>query len=140
MAGGKKILVDTNVWLRYVLKDDAGQFSVAAKLVAAIEAGKYLPYVPANVFLEIYFLLSRYYQKTPSEINKFFDYLLQLRNLTIIDKTNFVQALSWHRTYKIKLPDCLVASSLPQNCRLVTWDKDFTKIKDIKTITPNKLI
>ena len=136
----KKLFLDTNFWIRYVLQEYTVQFSHVLNLVKQIEDGGYLPYISAVVLLEIFFVLSRIYRKSEFDIDRFVNKILITRNLTVIDKTNFVKAFKWHQKLGIRIADCLIASSVPPDCRLVTWDKDFTKIKDIKTTTPDKLI
>lgn len=37
----------------------------------------------------------------------------------------------YYKKYKIKFTDCLIASQLPQDSTLVTFDADFNKISEI---------
>lgn len=140
MVKTRKIFLDTNFWVRYFARDNEPQYLFTIKLVENIEAGRYRPFVSSMVFLELNFILSHLYSQNLELINRCFDSIISLRNLVIVNKTNFLLALKWHRLLKIKLSDCLIASSLPPNCLLVSWDKDFVKIKDIKITTPEKLL
>lgn len=139
MVTVRRIFLDTNFWIRYFVRDEEKQYQASCKLAKDIVEGRYLPFTSAIVFLEINFVLSNFYKQTPEQINHFFDLILELRNITIINKTNLEQAILWHKDIKIKLADCLIASSVPKNCHLITWDKDFNRIKTIKKITPDQL-
>ncbi|MBU1088319.1 PIN domain-containing protein [Patescibacteria group bacterium] len=134
----KKVFIDTNFWIRYFTKDNEIQYKATVDLVEKIESGKFRPFISAIVFLEINFVLSQLYDKNLKQINKCFDLIMSLRNLVIVNKTDFEKALKWHRNLKIKLPDCLIASCLPDNCVLVSWDKDFNKIKEIDSKKPSE--
>jgi len=135
----KKVFLDTNFWIRYFTKDNKVQYQATVNLVERIESGKFRPFVSAIVFLEISFILFRLYDKSLNQINKCFDLIMALRGLVIINKTDFKKALKWHRNLKIKLPDCLIASCLPDNCVLVSWDEDFSKIKEINNKKPSEI-
>jgi predicted nucleic-acid-binding protein len=135
MVKTKKIFLDTNFWVRYFTRDNQSQYLSAVKLIEKVESGRFRPFISSIIFLELNFILSHLYSLNPKQINHCFDLILSLRNLVIVNKTDFLLALKWHRQLKIKLSDCLIASSLPPKCVLISWDKDFSKIKDIQVKT-----
>ena len=136
----KKVFIDTNVWLRFILKDEKEQFVWSKKLIEQIEEGRFKPYTSAIVFLEINFVLAKLYKITFSKIDKIIKGILATRNLIVVDKTDFKKTFVWHKKYKIKLSDCLIASSLPKGCCLITWDRELKKIKLLQVCSPQQLM
>lgn len=136
----KKVFIDTNVWLRFLLKDDKEQFFLSKKIIELAEKGEIRPYISAIVFLEIHYVLSKYYQLTTAKINEIIKHILETRNLVVIDKTDFRKAFTWYKRYKIKLSDCLIASSVPKRCRLLSWDKELKRLKMLDVVSPKSFV
>ena len=135
----KKVFIDTNVWLRFLLKDERDQFAFSRRLIDLAEEGKVRPYTSAVVFLEINYVLAKVYGIPAKKVNEIIEGILSTRNLVIINKTDFKKAFDWHQKYKLKLSDCLIASSVPSNCALITWDKELTKLKFLQTLSPRDI-
>lgn len=136
----KKIVIDTNVILRFVLNDDKNQLSEVKKLFEAIEEGQFQPYISSIILLEIHFVLTKIYKFSFDEVGDVFDRVMEMRNLTIIEKTHSIQAVEVYKKYKIKMGDCLIATQIPKGGMLVTFDKDFSKIKNLLTQTPAGIV
>ncbi len=135
-----KALIDTNVWLRFFLEDIPEQYDQALKLFSLIERGEITPYVSTIILLEIYFIFKKVYKQSDAEIVIIFQKILEFRGITLIEKTNFPQALNFLKLYHIKLSDCLIASQIPEKAVLVTFDKEFSKIKEISSKKPDEIV
>ncbi len=125
-----KIFLDSNIWLRYFLKDN-NQFESVEKLLNSIEEGKYLPYTSSIVLMEIAFVLSRLYKKLNKEIITCLEAILETRNITILEETDSKIAFSYYKELGIKFSDCLIASQIPKDMIFITYDSDFPKIKSL---------
>lgn len=136
----KKVFIDTNVWLRFFLKDQQEQFNWSSELIKLAEEGKIKPYTSAIVLLEIHYVLSKIYQLTSSQVNKVIKGILATRNLVVINKTDFKKAFVWHQKYKVKLSDCLIASSLPANYLFASWDKELKRPKLFPVNSPKETV
>ena len=136
----KKVFLDTNVWLRFLVGDQKEQYETCKKLIALNEEGKLKIYTSTIVLLEIIYTLSSFYRVRKKTVISDIKAILSARNLTLIEKTNFKKALSFYQRYNIKLADCLIASQLPKDVALCTYDQDFRKIKNITTITPEEIV
>lgn len=123
----KKLFLDTNVWLRFILEDNE-QAEDCRKLITQIEVGKWRVYTSTIVMLEVNYVLSSIYKIKMSQVVVDLEAILETRNLTLIEKTDFRQALKFYRQYKIKLTDCLIAVQLPPKMILVSYDQDFKKL------------
>ena len=92
----KKIFLDTNIFLR-VLVSDNKQAEESAVLLRKIESGRLIPYTSTIVLLETAFTLRSYYKIKNTQIIKDVEKILKLRNLTIIEKTDFRKSLEIHK-------------------------------------------
>ena len=136
----KKFLLDTNVWLRYFLKDEPEQYKWAGKIILLAEEGKFLPYISVITFLEIHYLLLKNYDLSFDKWKKVAEAILEVRNLVVVDRTDLVSGLENHFETKIKLADYLIASGLPKGGVLVSWDKDFAKMRGVNFLSPEQAV
>jgi len=136
----KKFLLDTNVWLRYFLKDEPEQYKWARKIILLTEEGKFLPYISVITFLEIHYLLLKNYDLSFDKWKKVVEAILEVRNLVVVDRTDLVSGLENHFETKIKLADYLIASGLPKGGVLVSWDKDFAKMRGVNFLSPEQAV
>ena len=133
-----KIFLDTNVWLRFFLKDN-DQYESVYELISRIEEGKFLSYTSNIVILEIIFVLEKMYSLPVSQIFVYLEAVRQVRNITLIEKTNTSLALRYLKEYGLKYADCLIASQLARGMTLVSFDKEFLKIKELTVKTPGQM-
>ena len=134
----KKLFLDTNVWLRFILEDNE-QAKDCRDLITQIEAGKWRVYTSTIVMLEINYVLSSVYKIKRSEVLDDLEAILKTRNVTLIEKTDFQQALNFYRQSGVKLSDCLIAAQLPPKMILVSYDQDFKKLP-VTVKTPSELL
>lgn len=134
----KKLFLDTNIWLRFILEDNE-QAEDCRKLITQIEAGKWRVYTSTIVMLEVNYVLSSVYKIKVSRVLEDIEAILKTRNLTLIEKTDFRQAIKLYRQAKIKLTDCLIAAQLPKKMVFVSYDQDFKKLP-VLLKTPAELI
>ena len=134
-----KIFLDTNVWLRYFVKNDRDQYEAAFNLVSMAEGGLIRVYTSSVVLMEINHVARRIYQIPKDQVIIWFKAIQKIRNITIVEKTDFVLALSFYQKYNIKLADCIIASQLPKSTVLVSFDEELSKIKDISVKKPQEI-
>lgn len=135
-----KIFLDTNVLLRYYLKDNNEQFEACEKLITQIEEGRFDVYTSSIVFLEISYVLKSIYKMPLADVINIMTSVFTLRGITIVDKTNIKTALLFFKKYKIKFTDCLIASQLPKNTVLISFDEELSRIKEITLKNPQDLL
>ena len=133
------IFIDTNVWIR-PLVETSPQSRVISRLFQAVDEGTFKPYSSTIVFIEIFYVLRSVYQIRQAQITTMIKDLLATKNLTLIETTHLKRALEIQQKVKIKLTDCLIASQLPKNCTLVSYDQDFVKIPKLVFATPAQLL
>lgn len=122
------------------MKDEPEQYKWARKIILLTEEGKFLPYISVITFLEIHYLLLKNYDLSFGKWKKVAEAILEVRNLVVVDRTDLVSGLENHFETKIKLADYLIASGLPKGGVLVSWDKDFAKMRGVNFLSPEQAV
>ncbi|MBI2327073.1 PIN domain-containing protein [Candidatus Curtissbacteria bacterium] len=134
-----KVFLETSIFIRYFTADDKKKLGDCVHLLELIEKGaKIRPYTSNIVLLEILFVLTRVYEFSKKEVLEAIFKILGLRNLTLIEKTNTRAAMKTFRRLNIKYADCLIATQVPKNSKIITYDVDFSKIKTVAFATPEE--
>ncbi len=122
--------LDTNVIVRFLVRDDEAQAQVVYKRLRRAENDREVLFVPLLVLLEVIWVLGSAYGKSRSQI---LDAIEDMKRMPIFsfEKDDAVQGLLREgRTSKVDLPDILIASSARQSgCEEgITFDKRATKL------------
>ena len=134
-----KIFVDSNVWIR-PLVEKSPQANQSLALTTAIDTGLLKPYTSSIVLLEVSHVLRSFYKVSAPSITSDLLDILQTKNLTLIEKTQFNQALATHQQTKIKLTDCIIATQIPENVIFVSFDTELKRLPKIKVATPPEVL
>lgn len=135
-----KVFLDTNVLVRFYVKEVQKQYEDSKLLIERIEAGEHKAYTSGIVFLEISFVLKNIYKIPFEGIVEILDSIQSVRGITILEKTNSQLALDFYRRYRVKFSDCLIASQIQKDMILVTFDEEFRKIKEIVSKSPSEIV
>lgn len=135
-----KLFLDTNIILRFFLKDNESQYQDVCDLFAKIEEGAFKPYTSSIVFMELNYVVRNIYKLPIDEVLDYIDAIKKMRGMTVIEKTDTDNAVNLYKKYKIKLGDCFIATQLPKEAILVSYDSDFKKLKEIKSQTPDEIL
>lgn len=134
-----KIFIDTSILIRFFTHDLPDKVEECERIFEVIKEGKIKPYISNVVYMELIFVLTRQYKFKKNIVVKALEDLLNIRNLTVIEETNTKQALEFYKKNNIKYGDCLIATQIPKGVILVAYDKDFSKIPSLKSITPAEI-
>ncbi|MDP3732967.1 MAG: PIN domain-containing protein [Candidatus Daviesbacteria bacterium] len=127
-------LIDTNLIIRFLIKDDPDQFEAAQKLFSSLEENLILPDM---VLAEIVWTLHSVYKLTKQEIIEKLLKLLELKNFT----ANFqllTNSLLINRNYNVSFVDAYLIAFCEQNKLegIYSFDKGLDKIKSVKRFKP----
>ncbi len=138
---GFKYFVDTNIFLRPIVRDVPHQAADCLKFLEKISKGELKAFTGSLVLAELTWTLLKFYDYSRSEIAEILKGLAAAENLKIIDRYNANEAIQSYSAYNIKFIDCLIASH-PQiangQMTIISYDKDFDKLK-IKRVEPGQL-
>jgi predicted nucleic-acid-binding protein len=115
------VAVDTNILVRFLVKDDLAQFQRAEKLLQDHEI-----YIPDTVLLETEWVLRFAYNLSPDDILQGFLHLLGMEQVNVRDAFAVKQALDWF-AQKMDFADAWHLA-LSQSCgRFATFDDKLVK-------------
>lgn len=135
-----KIFIDTNILVYLLIKDQPKKQKECKKLLEIIEVGKIKPYSSDIVFMELVYVLVKHYKQSQKTIAKTLLKLSEIRNLTLIEKTDVKKALLAFEKHSIKFGDCLISTQIPPDSTLITFDKDFKKFPNVISMTPEEFL
>lgn len=127
-------LIDTNVIIRFLLKDHPVQSPAAKKLLGNFQERLLLSDVAVA---EAIWLLTSYYELSKEEaVEKIFP-ILNFPNIES-NKPVLIRALYFYRNFNIDYIDAyLVSCAEEENLEgIYSFDKDLDKIKDVKRFVP----
>lgn len=140
MKSLQNLFLDTNIFIRHLIPDHAQHHQSCASLIKAIEAEKFTPHTSNIVILEVHYVLHKLYHQPSNIITQAVNSILSLPNLQVIETTDTPLAHRYYQQYQIKFGDCLIATQIPANCRLITYDQEFQKLPFLTPQTPIDII
>ena len=125
----KVYLIDTNVIFRYLL-DDHKRFSPKAKaFMQDVAEGTKKAELSSIVIVECVYVMEKFYEIPKTEIVDKLSRILNFKGIVNSDKSTLLDALVKFENLSADIVDCMLAArSSPQNI-IVSFDKDFKKLK-----------
>ncbi|HLE86313.1 MAG TPA: type II toxin-antitoxin system VapC family toxin [Candidatus Brocadiaceae bacterium] len=120
MEGSKKVVIDTNLLVRYLINDDQKKADVVDNLLDRAIKGEARIIVPSVVIAELVWVLESFYQLKADVILELVEAIVNTSGLDVTDKSMVISAL---RLYKNRNIDFIDA-----------WIIEFAKERGIKTI------
>ena len=120
MEGSKKVVIDTNLLVRYLINDDQKKADAVDNLLDKAIKGEVRIIVPSVVIAELVWVLESFYQLKADAILELVEAIVNTSGLDVTDKSTVISAL---RLYKNRNIDFIDA-----------WIIEFAKERGIKTI------
>lgn len=134
-----KLLVDTNVLIRLIVKDDESKFGTIVKLVKKVENNELTLVIPTIVIAECCWLLKSFYNLKKHRISEYLLDIIQSENVEVEEEI-VIEALKLYAEKNVDFADALLSLKTKGDIRLLTWDKkDFNKL-NCEFYTSNELI
>src|SRR5690348_15486517 len=125
----KKIVIDTNALLRFLLNDIPEQKDIVTKLIVQAKQNKVILIIPEIVPFEIDFILRKNYKISKEEIIDKLKSLLSAEYFQILQKEILKKAINIWSKENISLTDSFLMSfTEEENASLFTFDKKLSKI------------
>ena len=125
----KVYLIDTNVILRYLMADHE-KFSPKAKaFMVKVSQEKTKAEIPAVVIVECVYVMEKFYRIPKHEITDTLSRILNFSGIVNPDKSEILEALLKYEASNADIVDCLLAASSAPDKVVVSFDKDFAKLK-----------
>jgi len=120
VEGSKKVVIDTNLLVRYLINDDQKKAESVDNLLDKAIKGDVRIVVPSVVIAELVWVLESFYQMKADAILELVEAIINTSGLDVTDKSTVISAL---RLYKNRNIDFIDA-----------WIIEFAKERGIKTI------
>jgi predicted nucleic-acid-binding protein len=123
--------IDTNLVLRYLLKDDPALSPRALEIIAGHDC-----FVSRAALTEVVYTLESYYRSSRADIGRGLDALLRVQRVTVEDRAVTERALSWYKA-GMDFGDAMIAASSHGSASVATFDRDFARLaRKLRTAPP----
>jgi len=122
----RRLLIDTNVIVRFLMQDNNEQFLKALKLFKAIENKEVEAILLDFIIAEVVYVLKRVYKLKKVDISDALQQMLMYDNLYLDNKLITYEALSIYKSSNIDYADAyLCAKAKLENIEIFSFDKDL---------------
>lgn len=138
----KTYFVDTNIFLRVIIKENETSYKESSLFFKIAEENKIRIVTSNFVLAEIAWVMESFYKLDKEKIVAALKGIRVLKNIKFADGVNFDKAISIFSKVNVKYIDALIASNKNINLgrwKIVSYDKDFDKI-GVARLEPSKLI
>ena len=130
--------LDTNIFLRYLTKDDEEKAYKVLDLLKKIERGEEKAITSSLVIFELIFTLQKYYKLSKEEIRDLVLPLINLRGLKLPYKAVFEKALETFPNTNVSFVDLfnyffMIYLEVKE---IYSYDEDFDKLPEVKRLVP----
>jgi uncharacterized protein len=132
--------VDTNVFIRFLARDDVEKTRRSGQLLAQAEQGTVDLMTSEAVVLEVVQVLSspRVYAMDRSLIANVMQSLLENRGLRIDHKSTLIQAFDLYSATNLDYTDCLAIAHTWRvgNMAIYSYDRDLDRVPGVRRLEP----
>ena len=133
----KKLLLDANVLVRFLVQDDPRQSAAATALFEKSERREVVLILDALVVAEVVYVLMGPYGRTRIEVVNVLLAIIQNAGIETMDKEVVADALRRFAAINVDFSDAWMAARAAQlGHAVVSFDRDFDKFKDIRRFEP----
>lgn len=139
---GDKYFLDSNVFLRIIVKDDEKKVEECTRLIELIRQKKIKAFTSSTVIAEIIWVSISFYKIKKEEVVELIRALLSNTGVKVRDKVSILSALDIYEKNSVKFIDALIASDpwlIDETVKLVSYDKDFDKI-GVSRVEPSQVV
>lgn len=132
----RKYFVDTNVFTRFFLQDDATLSPKAEKVITDCENGTYTLVLAPVLFLEITWLLHSFYKQKKNSVILILKKMLHFTNFEILEKELVEKMIFLYEKSNVDLIDCYFVAQMQDKRidQIFSFDHHFDKLPGIKRL------
>ncbi|MCZ7604179.1 MAG: PIN domain-containing protein [Melioribacteraceae bacterium] len=117
-------IIDANIILRYLLKDNLSLHKKAVEIIKGYDL-----FLPNEIVAEIVYVLEKVYHIPKSEICNVLSLLFERNNFSFVDKDIILISLQYYLEFNLDFADALLISySKVKKADVLTFDKKLNKI------------
>ena len=126
----KKIVIDTNGYLRLLLNDIPEQADQIEELLKQAKKDEIQVILPQIIIFEMLFILEKYYYLSKEDALNKVESLVSIGYVDVELKEIFLESISLYRDNSVSFVDCFISTSA-QKCgaELFTFDKKLKRLQ-----------
>ncbi len=134
----RKKFIDTNIFLRYLTKDDSSRYDKCREIFKKAVEGKVELATSGIVIAELIWTLLSYYKAPKADVIEKISIIVNTENLYISDKDIITDALVLYGRKNIDYIDAYNAVFMKYHDlnEIYSYDEDFDMVEDIKREEP----
>lgn len=140
MKERKTYFIDTNVFIRFFVKEDEKHFFECSGIMQRMRRGEIRGYINSLVLAEVNWVLKTFYRFSKKDILYALQSIISLPNLWIDDRNDPAKAVFLYQRHNVKFIDAMIAShALVADWKIpvISYDSDFSKL-GIVHLTPRQ--
>ncbi len=132
--------LDTNIFLRYLTRDNEQKARLALALLARVERGEEKAATSPMVILETVFTLQKRYQVPRERIRDSLGDIISMRGLELPNKRLYEHALDLYASKNISFADAFNAAYMRSQAvsEIYSWDTDFDQFENLVRLEPSE--
>jgi predicted nucleic acid-binding protein len=135
----ERLLIDTNLVVRYLVGDHEPHRKAAERIFEACDRGDFALVILPEVLGECVFVLESFYEYPREKIAATLFALVENPGIEMVDSVIHIDALNRYALNKLHFVDCtLAAYGAARQLRVATFDQEFRKFRDVKTLNPTR--
>lgn len=134
--------LDTNIFLRAIVKDEKRQANECLRLLEKISRNELVVYTSNIILAELNWTLLGFYHYSKLDVVEILEGLTTAKSIKIRDFYIASKAVELYQNHNIKFIDCLIASHpkiASGKVAVVSYDKDFDKL-GLRRLEPSSLV
>ena len=132
--------IDTNIFLRYLTRDDPKKAQACYDLFQKAKRGEIALITSECVIAELVYVLSseRLYGLPRSEIRTLLYPLLSLPGLKLPHRATYLRALDLYAAYPIDFEDAILVAQMERQGvdEIYSYDRDFDRVPELIRLEP----
>lgn len=129
MKKPEKKLPDTNVIIRYLMKDDEAQYAKAKEFFDKVKNGSSKAIIIESVIAECIYVLTKIYKVPRTTAAESLNDILHYRGIANDDQKELIHALTLFSERNIDIVDCILCvKAANTEVSLFSFDDDLNKI------------
>ena len=142
MKDSKSYFIDTNIFIRIFIVENQRMYKDSFDFLNLIDRKELKCHVSDLVLSEVLWVLRSFYKISKTDSVKRVKSILDIKNITIINNSNMVEAVTLFEKHKVKFIDAIIATNKifkESGTAIVSYDKDFDKL-GIKRLEPSYFV
>ncbi|MBU0974314.1 PIN domain-containing protein [Patescibacteria group bacterium] len=126
----KKLYVDTNVFLRFLLRDNIKQADVAEKNFTLAKEEKVKIVIISEIIPELVYVLSGIYKLSREKVTKYIESIVKTIYFNVEQRDTWVKVMGIYPQVSVDVEDIFLAvKAKEEDGDVLSFDKDFKKLE-----------